>query len=164
MCDIWFCHWCVWSSSSLRHDLHPSTGVAPSPRCPRREASGSTMQLTVDHITAYAPLQNKVRCFYFMFVSFTWLLGISHKNCFLSTNMKPQYWLTYCCFESPLRALHCRCHIHYRWRNRHPTSHLHSTSRTSVVEPVSRRSTRKVGHGPLQSKYATDISKYTFGG
>jgi hypothetical protein len=29
------------------------------------------------------------------------------------------------------------------------------------VEPVSRRSTRKVGYGPLQSNYAIDISKYT---
>jgi hypothetical protein len=30
----------------------------------------------------------------------------------------------------------------------------------TVVEPVSRE-TRKVGHRPLQSNYATDINKYT---
>jgi hypothetical protein len=46
----------------------------------------------------------------------------------------------------------------------HPTSHLHGKSRTSAVEPVSHRSTRKVGHGLLQSNYATDISKYTLEG
>jgi hypothetical protein len=38
------------------------------------------------------------------------------------------------------------------------------TSRTSVVEPVLHRSTHKVGHGPLQSNYATDISEYTLEG
>jgi hypothetical protein len=33
----------------------------------------------------------------------------------------------------------------------------------SVMEPVSRE-TRKVGHGPLQSNYATDINEYTLKG
>jgi hypothetical protein len=33
----------------------------------------------------------------------------------------------------------------------------------SVVEPVS-CGTRNVGHGPLQSNYATDINKYTLEG
>jgi hypothetical protein len=78
--------------------------------------------------------------------------------------MKPQCWLTDCCFESPLRALHCRRHIHYSWRNRHSTSHLHGTSHTSIVEPFLRTSTRKVGHGLLQSNYATNINEYTWEG
>jgi hypothetical protein len=115
--------------------------------------------LPFDHIISHAPLQNKVRRFYFMFAIFTWLLGLSHKNRFLPTNMKPQRWLTYCCFESPLRALCCRHHIHYSWRNWHPTSHLHGISRTSVVEPILRRSMRKVGHGPLLSRPETGPSR-----
>jgi hypothetical protein len=139
----------------MYHQVHGASVVKP-PAVPRN--------LPFDHITSHAPLQNKVRSFYFMFASFTWLLGLSHKNRFLPTYMKPQRWLTYCCFESPLRALRCRCHIHYSWRNRHPTNHLHDTSRTSVVEPVSCTSTCKIGHGPLQSNNATDISKYTLEG
>jgi hypothetical protein len=80
--------------------------------------------LTISHHTP--PLQNQVRRFYFSFASFMWFLGLSHKNRFLPTNMKPQHWLTDCCFESLLRALRCRCHIHYSWRNRHPTSHFYT--------------------------------------
>jgi hypothetical protein len=45
--------------------------------------------LTISHHTP--PLQNQVRRFYFSFASFTWLLGLSHKNRFLPTNMKPQH-------------------------------------------------------------------------
>jgi hypothetical protein len=60
------------------------------------------------------------------FACFTWLIGLSHKNRFLPTNMKPRLLLTYCCFESLLRALRCRCCIHYSSRNRHPTSHFYT--------------------------------------
>jgi hypothetical protein len=59
------------------------------------------------------------------FACFTWILGLSHKNHFLPTNMKPQCWLTDCCFESLLRSLHCRRHIHYSWRNKHLTSYFY---------------------------------------
>jgi hypothetical protein len=87
----------------------------------------SVTQLTVLTISHHMPpLQNQVRRFYFSFASFTWFLGLLHKNQFLPTNMKPQCWLTDCCFESPLRALRYRCHIHYSWRNRHPTSHFYT--------------------------------------
>jgi hypothetical protein len=49
-----------------------------------------------------------------------------HKKRFLPTNMKPQCWSTHCCFESLLRTLRCRRHIHYIWRNWHPTSHFYT--------------------------------------
>jgi hypothetical protein len=135
----------AWSPSVHRCGAKSMVPVVKPPVVPRN--------LPFDHITSHAPLQNKVTRFYFMFAIFTWLLGLSHKNHFLPTNKKPQCWLTYCFFESPLRALHCRHQIHYSWRNWHPTSHLHGTSRTSVVEPVSHRNTCQVGHGPLQSNY-----------
>jgi hypothetical protein len=41
---------------ALRHDLHPCTGVAPSPWRHRHEASGYyDATYRVDHITSHAP-------------------------------------------------------------------------------------------------------------
>jgi hypothetical protein len=54
----------------------------------------SVTQLTVLTISHHTPpLQNQVRRFYFSFTSFTWFLGLSHKNQLLPTHMKPQRWL-----------------------------------------------------------------------
>jgi hypothetical protein len=125
----------------------------------RREAFRSTMQLTVQPYHITRPLQNKVRRFYYVCKFYV-----------ASRAFAQQPFLTYehethiVALISPLRALHCRCHIHYSWRNRHPTSHFCTVlCRMSVMEPVSREM-RKVGHGPLQSNYATDMNKYTLEG
>jgi hypothetical protein len=103
---------------AIRHDLHPSTGMAPSPRHHHCEAAVSITQLTVLTISHHTPhCKTKLDDSTLSFACFTWLLGLSHKNRFLPTNMKPQRWSTDCFFDSLLRALHCRCHIHYSWRN-----------------------------------------------
>jgi hypothetical protein len=118
--------------------------------------------LTISHHTP--PVQNQVRRFYFSFASFTWFLGLSHKNWFLPMNMKPQRWSTHCFFESPLRVLCCRRHIHYNWRNRHPTSHYYAVQAVCQSWNQSHVQTRNVGHGPPQSNYATNINEYTLEG
>jgi hypothetical protein len=88
---IWFFINALDLHQALWHDLHPCTGVAPSPRRHRREASGNITQLTVLTISHHTPsLQNKVRHSLSSFACFTWLLGFLHKNHFLPTNMKPQ--------------------------------------------------------------------------
>jgi hypothetical protein len=146
-------------------DIHPSTGTVPSPWCHRREARVSVTQLTVLTISHHMPdCKTKLDDSTLSFACFTWLLGLSHKNHFLPTNIKPQRWSTNCFFDSPLRALCCRCHIHYSWRNRHPTSHFY------MVQPVCQSwNQSRVKHvrsvfGPLQSYYATDINECTWEG
>jgi membrane protein YdbS with pleckstrin-like domain len=48
---------------AIRYDLHLSTSTVPSSWCHHREATVSINR--IDHITSQAPLQNKVRHFYF---------------------------------------------------------------------------------------------------
>jgi hypothetical protein len=125
----------------------------------------SVTQLTVLTISHHTPpLENQVRHSNFSFAIFTWFLGLSHKNRFLPTNMKPQHWLTHCCFESPLRALHCRCHIHCSWRNWHPTNHFYMVQAVCQLWNQSRVKHVKSIFGLLQSNYAIDINECTWEG
>jgi hypothetical protein len=97
------------------------------------------------------------------FACFAWLVGLSHKNRF-SMNMKPQRWLTHCCFESLLRALRCRRHIHYSWRNWHPTSHFYTVQAVYQSWNQSRVKRIKSVFGSLKSNYTTDINECSWEG
>jgi hypothetical protein len=142
--------------------IHPCTGVVPSPRRHHREASGSVTQLTVLTISHHTPrCKTKLDALLLSFACFTWLLGLSHKNSFLPTNMKPQRWSMNCFFNSPLRSLRCRRHIHYSWRIRHPTSHFYTVQPVCQSWNQSRVKRVKSIFGLLQSNYATDINECT---
>jgi hypothetical protein len=68
---IWFFINALDLHQALWHDLHPCTGVAPSPWCHRREASGNVTQLTVLTISHHTPpLQNQFRRSTFIFCMF----------------------------------------------------------------------------------------------
>jgi hypothetical protein len=110
----------VWSPSLRRCGAKSTAPLSWSLRL----VSHNLPCLTISH--HMPPLQNQVRRFYFSFVSFTWFLGLSHKNRFLPTNMKPRCWSMDSFFDSLLRVLCCRCHIHYSWRNKHPTIHFYT--------------------------------------
>jgi hypothetical protein len=147
------------------HDLHLSTSTSPHPWCHRHEASVSTKQLTVSTISHDKPhYKTKLDDSTLSFACFTWLLGLSHKNHFLPTNMKPQLWSMNCFFNSPLRFLYCRRHIHYNWRNRHPTSHFYTVQGICQSWNQSRVKCVKSVFGPLQSNCDRDISKCTWEG
>jgi hypothetical protein len=56
LCDvIWFFIDALDLHRVIRHDLHLSTGTAPSPRCHRHVAVVSTKQLTVSTISHHTP-------------------------------------------------------------------------------------------------------------
>jgi hypothetical protein len=125
----------------------------------------SFMQLTVLTISHHmSPLQNKVRCFYFSFACFTWFLGLLHKNWFLPTNMKPKSWLADCCFESLLRTLRCRYHIHYNWRNWHPASHFYTVHAVCQAWNQSRVKRVKSVTGRFNPTMPWILHKYTLEG
>jgi hypothetical protein len=150
---------------AIRHDLHPSTGTARSPRHHCREAAVSVKQLTVltiSHHTRHC--KTKLGVLLLSFACFMWLLGLSHKNRFLPTNMKPQRWSTDCFFDSLLRALRCRRHIDYSWRNRNLTSHFYTLQAVCQSWNQSREKRVKSVFGPLQSKYTTYINECTWEG
>jgi hypothetical protein len=139
--------------------------VAPSPLRHHREASGSVMQLTVLTISHHTPrCKTKLDALLLSFAYFMWLLGLLHKNYFLPTNMKPQCWSTDCFFDAPLRPLCCRCHIHYSWRNTHPTSHFYTVQAVCQSWNQSHVKCVKLVFGPLQSNYATYINECTWEG
>jgi hypothetical protein len=146
-------------------DLHPSTGMAPSPWCHHREAAVSVTKLTVLTISHHTPrCKTKLDALLLSFACFTWLLGLPHKNRFLPTNMKPQRWSTDCFFDSLLRPLRCRRHIHCSWKNRHPTSHFYTVQAVGQSWNQSRVKRVRSVFGPLQSNYATDINECTWEG
>jgi arylamine N-acetyltransferase len=123
------------------------------------------MQLTVSTISHHTPhCKTKLDDSTLSFACFTWLLELSHKNRFLPTNMKPQHWSMDCFFDSPLRALRCRRHIHYSWRNRHPTSHFYTVQAVCQSWNQSRVKHVKSVFGPLQSNYTTNINECTWEG
>jgi hypothetical protein len=105
--------------------------ILPPVRCQVHDTIVVKLQL-VSHNLPYQPYHITPHCktnldaSTLSFACFRWLLGLSHKNHFLPTNMKPQHWLIHCCFESLLRALRCTCHIHYSWRNGQPTSQFYT--------------------------------------
>jgi hypothetical protein len=139
---------------AIRHDLHPSTGTTPSPRHHRREATVSITLLTVWIISHQTPgCKTKLDDSTLSFACFTWLLGLLHKNYFLPTNMKPQHWSMNCFFDSPLRVLHYRRHIHYSWRNRHLTSHFYTVQAICQSWNQSRVKCVRSVFRPLQSNY-----------
>jgi hypothetical protein len=160
---IWFFIDALDLRRALWHDLHPCTGVAPSPRCHHHEASGNVTQLTILAISHQTPrYKTKLDALLLSFACFTWLLGLLHKNRFLPTNMKPQCSSMNCFFDSSLRALCCRCHIHYSWRNWHPTSYFYTVQAVCKSWNQSCVKCVKLVFGPLQSNYATDINKCTW--
>jgi hypothetical protein len=162
---IWFFINALDLHRALWHDLHPCTGVVPGPRRHHREASGNLMQLTVLTISHHTPCcKTKLDALLLSFACFTWFLGLSHKNCFLPMNMNPQHWSTDCFFDSPLRALCCKCHIHYSWTNWHPTSHFYTVQAVCQSWNQSHVKCVKSVFGLLQSNYATDINKCTWEG
>ena len=116
------------------------------------------------HITSLALLQNKVRRLYFYpFANFTWLLGLSHKNRFLPTNIEPQHLIDNHLYDPLKEALACTAMSTKVGDAIHPPSHIYGTSRMSGVEPVSRKSTRKVGREQLHPNDAADMNKYVEG-
>ena len=71
---IWFFIF-GWSPSSNRHDLYPAVGAKSGTPSWRKPAVSPTYHN--NHITSYAPLQNKVRrSSFYPFANFTWLLGL----------------------------------------------------------------------------------------
>jgi hypothetical protein len=120
---IWFLHRRAWSPSSLWHDLHLSTGMTPSPwrLSWSLRMSNVTYRLTISHHTPYCKTKLEVST---IFASFMWLLGLSRKNRSYLWTWNHNADSHIVPLISLLRALHCRCHIHYSWRNRHSTSHF----------------------------------------
>jgi hypothetical protein len=138
------------------HQVHSATVVKPPV-----SATQLTL-LTISHHTPHCKI--KLDALILSFTSFTWLLGLLHKNHFLPMNMKPQRWSTDCLFDYPLMALRCRCHIHYSWRNWHPTSHFYMVQAVCQSWNQSRVKRVKSVFGPLQSNYVTDINECTWEG
>jgi hypothetical protein len=131
----------------VRHQVHDNIIVKPQ---------------TISHHTPHC--KTKLDDSTLSFACLTCLLGLSHKNHFFPTNMKPQRWSIDCFFTSPLRALCCRLHIHYSWRNRHPTSHFYTVQAVCESWNQSRMKRIKSVFGTLQSNYATDINECTWEG
>jgi hypothetical protein len=122
---IWFLHRRACSPSIPWHDLHPSIGTVPSPRCLSwsLRMSNVTYSLTISHHTPHYKTKLDVSI---VFASFTWLLGLSRKNLFYLWTWNHNADNHIIALISPLRALCYRCHIHYSWRNWHPTSHFYT--------------------------------------
>jgi hypothetical protein len=111
----------------LQHDLQSCTGVVPSPRRHHHEASGNVTQLTMLTISHHMPpLQNKVRRFYFIFCMFYVVSRAFAQEPFLTYEHETTTLIYRLLLWVPLRDLRCRRHIHYSWRNRHPTSHFYT--------------------------------------
>jgi hypothetical protein len=116
--------WYHMVSSSTHMISMERSGMISIPPPVRRQVHGTIVvkpQLVSHNLTYWPyhithPTAKKVRQIYFIFCMFTWLLGLSHKNHFLPMNMKPQHWSMNFFFDSPLRVLRCRRHIHYSWR------------------------------------------------
>src|SRR3954467_13601282 len=79
------------------------------------------------------------------FASFTWLLGVSRKEPFLSYENKPQHQSCNCLYYTPVGALRCKRLHKANVRETDTPNHLYGTSHMSSVEPVSRKRVRSVG-------------------
>ena len=111
-----------------------------------------------NHITSRALLQNKVRRFYllsfcnFYVASRAFAIGTIS---YLRTSSHNIYSVI--SFYYPLKEAFTCIIISTKVRETTPAKpHLYGTSRMSSVEPVSRKSTRKVGRGQLSSNNAAD--------
>src|SRR4051812_30464849 len=77
--------------------------------------------------------------------SFTWLLGVSRKEPFLSYENKPQHQSHNCLYYTPVGALRCKRLRKANVREKDTPSHLYGTSHMSCMEQVSRKRVRLVG-------------------
>ena len=104
-----------------------------------------------DHITSHAPLQNKVRRFYLLsFCNFyvaSRAFAIRTVSYLRTLNHNIDSVIS---FYYPLKEAFACIVISTKVGETTPSKpHLYGTSRMSSVEPVSRKSTRKVGRGQL---------------
>jgi hypothetical protein len=145
----------TWSPSVHRYDVKSTTPVVKPLDIQR--------YLPFNHITSHTPFQDKVRRFYSVCIFYVASRAFV-QELFLNYEHETTTLIIYYCFDSPLRALHCRCHIHYSWRNMHLTSHFCTVQAVRQAWNQSRVKRVKSVFGPLESNYATDINKYTLKG
>ena len=98
-------------------------------------------------ISYHAPLQNKVRCLYFIFCIFYVAGGLSQKEPL--SNLRTCNYNTDKIIVSitPLSGPSAGNAILPFLESQTPASRIYGTSHMSIAEPVSRKSTRKIGAG-----------------
>ena len=97
--------------------------------------------LTISH----SPCKIKLDASTLSFAYFTWLGAFVNRTASYLRTLWPQQRSNNCMFKHPFRALHWKCEDQLKREKLTPASHIYGTSRMSVVEPVSRKRTCKVG-------------------
>ena len=111
--------------------------------------------LTISH----CPCKIKLDAFYFIFCMFYVTARASVQEPFL-TYESATTAIRYLSLLHPFRGPPLQMLYQLLQERQTPASHIYGTSHMSGVEPVSRKSTRKVGTGRFIQQYR-DINKYT---